>query len=132
MKLEKMRPDQFRPKPKPMVTFNQNGCITFNKTASERLELVKGDHVSIYFDKEHASDYFVKKESIGWKLRQGKHERLLFNCRMLSAQVIEQTWLCHSRAVDATPPKSSCFFVAPLPLDDKKHDNLYALLRKNA
>ena len=130
MKLEKMRPDQFRPKPKPMVVFNQNGCITFNKSAAEKLALVKGDHVSIYFDKEHASDYFVKKETTGWKLRQGKHERLLFNCRMLTIQVIEATWLCHSHGLDAERPKSTCFLVAPLPIDDK-HDNLFALLRKN-
>jgi len=140
MEIEKLCKDDFVSeggKGIPTVRFFYNGIIIFSKGAVSHLGLYdakKKEYACVSIcrgkrENEH-SDFFITKDSDGWKLRKGYAGGAVFSNCVLARHVIQKTWERHPHINGEKMPKKIGFKIALLPLDDDKNKDVFALLRK--
>lgn len=117
------------------VRFNRNGKIIINRCAVDRLDLFDEKTstwgcVSMGRDTSRPADFVISNNSEGWPVRRGEAGGAVFNNAALAVLVIDKTWAHSGHAVGECKPRSYCFNLARLPVDEDKNKFTYALLRK--
>ena len=124
----------------PGIRFEKSGLVSLNKSAVKHLCLYdaktkKYHGVSFMCDAVRKFDVYIYRDDDGWEIRPANKKEepsvAVFNNVALSQHIIDLTWEANvSRPVGAVKPRSYCFRVALLPVDDDKNKNVFALIRK--
>lgn len=117
------------------ITFYSDGKIVFSRKAIEHLKLLdkSGSFCPVLLcrDSKNPTEFGVFKDPTGYNLYHMQTNCAIFHCAGLARHVIDITWEKYGvKAVGCEKPSFMVFTIAPLPLDEGKNKDVYALLRK--